>query len=207
MQLCNRTSRFIFQACVAIALCCGVAAAYAQSTRAECIEKLDDAEKCVRLEQITILGTAISADQVTGAAQIISHEQLEEFQQTDIVRALRRVPGVSMQLEDGYGLRPNISIRGTTTERSSRITLLEDNVLIAPAPYSAPSAYYFPTAGRIHSIEVLKGPAAITQGPYTVGGAINLTSTPIPVARSGYAALEAGSDESWRFHGSYVDVT
>lgn len=207
MQYFHRTSRFIFLGCLAVSLSCGISASHAQSSQSECSDNTADADNCLRLEQITILGTAISPDQVTGAAQVISHEQLEEFQQTDIVRALRRVPGVSLQIEDGYGLRPNISIRGTTTERSSRITLLEDNVLIAPAPYSAPSAYYFPTAGRIHSIEVLKGPAAITQGPYTVGGAINLTSTPIPVTRSGYAAVEAGSDNSWRFHGSYGDVT
>ena len=56
------------------------------------------------------------------------------------------------------------------TERSGRIILLEDNILIASAPYSAPSAYYFPKIGRMSAIEVVKGPAAITQGLYTIGG-------------------------------------
>ena len=93
--------------------------------------------------------------------------------------------------------------RGVATERSGRITLLEDNVLIAPAPYSAPSAYYFPTAGRMHAFEVLKGPAAITQGPYTIGGALNMISTPIPNELKGQVMAEGGEDATYRIHAHY----
>ena len=126
------------------------------------------------IEEMTIIGSRADAHQVTGAANYIGPEQLEAFAYADVQRVMRSVPGVSIQVEDGYGLRPNISIRGVATERSGRITLLEDNVLIAPAPYSAPSAYYFPTPGRMHAYEVVKGPAAVTQGPYTIGGAFNM---------------------------------
>ena len=101
------------------------------------------------------------------------------------------------------GLRPNISIRGVATERSGRITLLEDNVLIAPAPYSASSAYYFPTAGRMQAFEVIKGPAAITQGPYTIGGSLNMVSTAIPADLQGKLLLELGEDATARIHASY----
>lgn len=158
------------------------------------------------IENVTVFGTALEARDVAGGASTVDAAQLDEFASTDVVRALRRVPGASFQLEDGFGLRPNISIRGTPTERSSRITLLEDNVLIAPAPYAAPAAYYFPTFGRIHSMEVLKGPAAITQGPYTIGGAINLVSTPLPDQRMGQLKAEAGSDSTWRVHALYGDA-
>ena len=116
-------------------------------------------------EEITVVGNRAEAGNVAGSAHFIGQEELEKFFYPDIQRIGREVPGVSIQLEDGYGLRPNISIRGVATERSGRITLLEDNVLIAPAPYSAPSAYYFPTAGRMSAFEVLKGPAAIHPGP------------------------------------------
>ncbi len=159
------------------------------------------------IEEITIVGERSREKQITGAAQYIGPEQLEELAYSDIQRILRQVPGVSIQVEDGYGLRPNISIRGVATERSSRITLLEDNVLISPAPYSAPSAYYFPTTGRMHAIEVLKGPAAITQGPYTIGGAINMMSTPIPKSHEGNILLEAGEDSTRRLHATWGGVT
>ena len=158
-------------------------------------------------EEVTIVGARETQQGVTGSARVIDSEQLKRFGHTDIQRIARQVPGVSVQVEDGYGLRPNISIRGVATERSSRITLLEDNVLIAPAPYSAPSAYYFPTAGRMSSFEVLKGPSAITQGPYTIGGALNMISTPIPREAEGRIAAEMGQDESVRVHATYGNTS
>ena len=145
----------------------------------------DETETSAFLEEIVIVGEKTRQNQISGAAHYIGPDKLAEFAYSDIQRVLRQVPGVSIQVEDGYGLRPNISIRGVATERSGRITLLEDNVLVSPAPYSAPSAYYFPTTGRMHAIEILKGPAAITQGPYTIGGAMNMVSTPIPVKAKG----------------------
>jgi Fe(3+) dicitrate transport protein len=155
------------------------------------------------VDEITIVGERTDMHQITGAAQYIGEAQLQEQSYSDIQRILRQAPGVSLQVEDGYGLRPNISIRGVATERSGRITLLEDNVLIAPAPYSAPSAYYFPTAGRMHAVEILKGPAAIMQGPYTIGGAMNMISTPIPSVRGGSLKAEAGEDHTYRVHATY----
>jgi len=157
----------------------------------------------LKLDPITIIGTVENARDVAGGASLVSRAEIQEFETTNPTEALRRVPGVSIQFEDGYGLRPNISIRGTPAERSSRITLLEDNVLIAPAPYAAPAAYYFPTFGRIQYMEVLKGPSSITQGPYTIGGAVNLLSTPIPAERQGMLQLESGSDNTRRGHAWY----
>lgn len=156
-------------------------------------------------ETVTIYGSATNAQAATGAAQYIGEEDLAKFVYSDIQRVIRQIPGVSVQVEDGYGLRPNISIRGVATERSGRITLLEDNILIAPAPYSAPSAYYFPTMGRMSAVEVVKGPAAITQGPYTIGGALNMVSTPIPETQGGQVTLEAAQDATYRLHANFGD--
>ena len=143
-------------------------------------------------DEIIIVGKRDDLDGLVGAAHVIGQDVLQRFGYADIQRIVRQAPGVSVQVEDGYGLRPNISIRGVASERSGRITLLEDNVLIAPAPYSAPSAYYFPTAGRMYAFEILKGPSAIAQGPYTIGGALNMISTPIPATGSGSSRLLRG---------------
>ena len=57
--------------------------------------------------------------------------------------------------------------------------------------------------GRLSAIEVVKGPAAITQGPYTIGGALNMVSTPIPTEMSGNIITEAGEDSTYRVHATY----
>lgn len=147
-------------------------------------------------EQFQVLGSREQAEKTPGSAHYISKQDLEQQNHTDIHRILLQVPGVYVQEEDGLGLRPNIGFRGTGVERSSKITLMEDGVLIAPAPYTAPAAYYFPTAGRMESVEVLKGPATVTQGPFTNGGALNMVSTSIPGAFGGDINASLGSNNT-----------
>ncbi len=64
--------------------------------------------------------------------------------------------------------------------------------MIAPAPYSAPAAYYFPTVSRMESIEVRKGSSQIKYGPFTTEGALNLILTCIPVSLIGKLRLNGG---------------
>ncbi|MCF8707659.1 TonB-dependent receptor family protein [Rhizorhapis sp. SPR117] len=152
-------------------------------------------------EAILVIASKPEAFEIGGSIQFLDAEDLAEFSYSDPNRVLRQVPGVNIQEEDGFGLRPNIGIRGSGSDRSARIALMEDGVLIAPAPYAAPSAYYFPQIARMSAVEVSKGPAAIKYGPMTVGGALNLISTPIPDEGSGFAELLAGTDEARRAHG------
>ena len=155
------------------------------------------------IESVTIIGSKEDQNKLAGSGQIISNEDLLKAMDTDIQKILTAVPGVYMRTEEGYGLRPNISIRGTAIERSAKVAIMEDGVLVAPSPYTSSAAYYFPTTGRIYSVEVLKGPAAVSQGPQTIGGAINLISTPIPFAPSGKFVQELGENGMMRTHAYY----
>ncbi|QSS97337.1 TonB-dependent receptor family protein [Psychroflexus sp. ALD_RP9] len=155
------------------------------------------------LSEVTIvanklLGSKFEAKNRTGSAYFISKKDIQKFNYFDVNNLLGQVPGVNIYQEDGFGLRPNISLRGTSPERSSKITLMEDGVLIAPAPYSAPAAYYFPTISRMQNVEVLKGSSQIQYGPFTTGGAINFVSTEIPKdfelnLRANYGSYDTGN--------------
>lgn len=155
------------------------------------------------LEEMFIIGSRSDIQTVPGSAFILDTKELEKFVYTDINRMIRQVPGVYLQEEDGLGLRPNIGIRGAGSERSEKITLMEDGVLIAPAPYAAPAAYYFPTASRMKQIEVLKGAPILKYGPSTVAGVVNLISTEISEEPSGKLNVEAGEYGTNRLNAHY----
>jgi Fe(3+) dicitrate transport protein len=155
----------------------------------------------VVIERVTLTGGSKGLQDIPGSAHYITPKKLDQFSYNDINRTLKNIPGINLQEEDGFGLRPNIGMRGTGVERSSKITVMEDGVLAAPAPYAAPAAYFFPTVGRMHGIEVRKGSSQIKYGPFTTGGALNLISTPIPDEFSGRLSLLAGSFGQVNFHG------
>jgi Fe(3+) dicitrate transport protein len=147
---------------------------------------------------ITVIGTRLA--ETAGSAHVISERKLERFGYDDPTAVLLSVPGVYARGEDGMGMRNNIGLRGVNPDRSKKITLLEDGILFAPAPYSAPAAYYFPLMMRMTGLEVLKGPAAVAYGPYTIAGAINLITRPIPTSTSAGADVAIGQYGYGKIH-------
>lgn len=128
---------------------------------------------------IYVIGSKEKVFYTPGSAYFLDPKELEKFNYQDVNRILDKVPGVYIQEEDGIGLRPNIGLRGAHPHRSKKVSLLEDGILVGPAPYSAPAAYYFPSTSRIGSMEVFKGPSSVKYGPNSIGGAINMVTPKI----------------------------
>jgi Fe(3+) dicitrate transport protein len=180
---------------LALAVCAACGLARAETSPAPA------SDQATLLDRLTVVGSKQSAQETPGSADYLDAEALEKHDHRDIHRILRQVNGVYVIDEEGYGLRPNIGIRGSGTDRNSRITVMEDGVLIAPAPYAGPAAYYFPTAARMSAVEVRKGSSSIKAGPRTTGGTINLISTPIPERTSGRLEFGYGTDQTVQAHG------
>lgn len=149
--------------------------------------------------EVTVVGTRIA--KTAGSAHVLKPQQLERFEYDDPHAALLQVPGVYVRQEDGVGLRPNISLRGVNSDRSKKVTLMEDGILFAPAPYSAPAAYYFPILTRMSNVRVIKGPSSVAYGPQTVGGAIDMVTRAIPSRPAGYLDLGFGQFGYGKAHG------
>ena len=126
-------------------------------------------------------------------SSVVSESELKQFNHTDIHRVVSRIPGVYVQEEDGLGLRPNIGVRGTGLSRMEKLNVMEDGIIIAPAPYASPAAYYSPTMGRMQGLEIRKGSTQIKHGPFTTGGSLNYISTAIPSSSLNSVDFTAGS--------------
>ncbi|HXG28974.1 MAG TPA: TonB-dependent receptor [Nevskiales bacterium] len=155
----------------------------------------------VVLEAVTVIGGPDSAAALPSSSTVIDAETLKSSRVFTTNEALRKAPGVNVRDEEGFGLRPNISIRGLNPTRSTKVLLLEDGIPLAYAPYGDNASYYHPPIDRFDRIEVLKGSAMNLYGPQTIGGVINYI-TPIPPQRlSGGLTLIPGNRDYFNGHG------
>ncbi len=198
----------IYRSLLAGALPIAATAAFAQEPDATktAEETASSSSDVVELAPMHVIGSKENIEFLPGSAAYIDTADIRTHSYDDINRMLQQVPGVYFREEDGYGIFANLSLRGVNSNRSSKVTIMEDGVLTSPAPYSAPAAYYTPTAGRMHGIEILKGSSQIMYGPETTGGVINYLSTPIPQGRTGYIKGVYGSDDDVRLHAYYGDA-
>lgn len=131
------------------------------------------------LATVEVIGAETNLPTIAGTANVVSEVDIETSRPVTVNEVLRRVPGVNVRDEEGFGLRPNISIRGLNPTRSTKVTLLEDGLPLAYAPYGDNASYYHPMIDRYSRIEVLKGANSLLFGPQTIGGVINYI-TPAP---------------------------
>ena len=157
--------------------------------------------KIIELDPVVVIQNITRLDnpflRSPGSSDLVSHTEINRYNDTDVNRILSRIPGIYVQEEDGFGLRPNIGMRGTGVERSSKINLMEDGIPISPAPYASPAAYYSPTAGRMYALEARKGSSQIKYGPHSTGGALNYVSTPIPMNFKSNIIMSGGNHSSY----------
>ncbi|NQZ60109.1 MAG: TonB-dependent receptor plug domain-containing protein, partial [Lentisphaeraceae bacterium] len=156
-------------------------------------------------DRYLVLGSIIpeNGNVLIGSSARLELDDIRTQSYADVNRVLKKIPGINTREEDGYGIFNSISMRGVDSHRSLKITLLEDGIMSAPAPYSAPDAYYSPNAARMSGIEVIKGSSSIKFGPHSVGGVINYLSTPIPTEETFYYKQLFGNYGEARSHAYY----
>lgn len=143
---------------------------------------------------IEVIGSSEQKARIGGAATVISDEQIQEARAFNVNDVLRLVPGLFPREEEGFGLRPNIGIRGLNPTRSTKVLLLEDGLPLSYSPYGDNASYYHPAIERFTGLEVLKGAAQIGFGPHTVGGVVNYLTPNPPTELAGKLRLAAGTD-------------
>lgn len=155
--------------------------------------KLECKQRIVEIPQAVVIGSRGNAGfNRAGAGQTVSQKDLEEIQPVSANEVLRVVPGLNVVDEEGLGLRPNIGFRGLDPDRSRYVLVLEDGVPVSLGPYNEPELYYAPSIDRMVGVEVLKGSAAIEQGPRTIAGVVNYRTEDPPPTEQGRLSLQGG---------------
>jgi len=158
-------------------------------------------ETAVEMPVVEVIGKPERKKTLPGSAQVIDRETLELSHVMTTSEALRKAAGVNVRDEEGFGLRPNIGIRGLNPTRSTKVLLLEDGIPLAYAPYGDNASYYHPPVDRFDRIELLKGAAQNLYGPQTAGGVLNYITPAPPSAFAGGVRLTGGNRDYLNGHG------
>lgn len=177
-----------------------------QSSRLEVVLLPAAIAESVVITSSHLVSNLESVERIPGSVEIVDARTLEKSRAFTSTEVLRKVAGISARDEEGFGLRPNIGIRGLNPTRSTKVLLLEDGLPLTYAPYGDNASYYHPPIDRFETVEVLKGSGQILYGPQTIGGVVNyITPTP-PSTRSGSIILTAGSHSYFNGHVNYGDT-
>lgn len=154
------------------------------------------------LATIEVVGRLPAPETAEGSATTLDQSVLVSARALTVNEALRKVPGVTVRDEEGFGLRPNIGIRGSNPTRSTKVLLLEDGLPAMYAPYGDNASYYHAPIQRYDRIEVLKGAGLLRFGPQTITGAINYITPVPPDDAEGHVELSAGTRGYRALHAS-----
>jgi Fe(3+) dicitrate transport protein len=157
----------------------------------------------LQLPAVEVIGSEETLQKLQGSGFLLDQEELYRSHVFTTNEALRKVPGVNVRDEEGFGLRPNIGIRGINPTRSTKTLLLEDGLPLAYAPYGDNASYYHPPVDRFERIEVIKGASQILFGPQTITGAINYVTPTPPRAPGGFARFTGGNRDYYNGHFNY----
>ena len=136
------------------------------------------------LAEIVVVGSMSDVSTVPGSGVAIDLEQLERFDYIDLHQVLSSVPGVYVREEDGYGLRPNIGIRGAVARRVPR-AVRSRHAVRRPRSRRSSSRHHL----RSHGKHARGGPGGGVQE--TRGG-----SERVPAGAARYNAGRCGRSEA-----------
>jgi len=154
----------------------------------------------IAVARIDVIGSKDQQFRQSSTSTIIEQQDLESARVMTTNEALRKVPGVVVRDEEGFGIRPNISIRGLNPTRSTKVMLLEDGIPLAFAPYGDNASYYYPSIDRFSRIEVQKGANQVKFGPQTIGGVINHITPDAPEEFRGWGSIMLGNRDYTNAH-------
>ena len=156
-----------------------------------------------KMPTVEVIGGQEALQALPSSGFILDEQELYRSHVFTTNEALRKIPGIHVRDEEGFGIRPNIGIRGLNPTRSTKTLLLEDGLPLSFAPYGDNASYYHPPVDRFVRVEVLKGANQILFGPQTISGTINYITPAPPLTPAGHVSITGGNRDYLNGHLNY----
>ncbi|MCG9598669.1 TonB-dependent receptor [Vibrio sp. Isolate25] len=114
-----------------------------------------------------------SSSDVIAPIEIVTKEEIEAIQAKSLTEVLRRLPGVQIASNGGYGQTTSVFIRGS---ESDHVLVLMNGVRIGDA-YSGGAAINAISLNGVERIEYIRGPRTAIYGSDALGGVINIITS------------------------------
>jgi vitamin B12 transporter len=111
-----------------------------------------------------------TVDSTTAAVSVVTREEIEASQATDLIQVLNTLPSVQISDTGGMGSTQSIFVRGTS---SKHVLVLIDGIRTGSATSGTVNFSAIPLVS-IERIEFLRGAGAAVYGADAVGGVINI---------------------------------
>lgn len=151
------------------------------------------AEETSVLEEVVVSATRTPTriSQLGSSVTVITSEEIEAKQQTQVIDVLRSVPGIDVVQTGSKGASVSIFMRGTT--RGHTLVLIDGVEFRDVSNTNAGAELANLTTDNIDRIEVVRGPQSVLYGSDAIGGVINIITKKGNKKPTGYLLAEAGS--------------
>lgn len=152
--------------------------------------------------EITVTASAIEepVEEVPVSVEVITREEIEQKQATDVAELLRSVPGIIVARAGSVGKQASLFMRGAS---STQTLVLWNGIEINDPYFSGFDWGRFPT-DAVERIEVVRGPFSSLYGADAIGGVINIISR--EPADEIFGAVSLGQNDYGHFRAGFSSV-
>lgn len=156
---------------------------------------------------ITAGRKAQTIDETLAPVTVITRQDIERYQATEIADVLRRVPSINIANTGGTGKVTSVFMRGTSNKQ---LLVLVDGIKIGSATLGETSFHHIPL-DQVERIEVVRGPRSSLYGSEAIGGVVQIFThkgqkgfnPSVKIAAGSHNTqristnLSSGTDNSW----------
>lgn len=143
---------------------------------------------------VTANRKAISIDETIAPVTVITRQDIENSQATELTDVLRNVVGINVSSTGGLGTTSSVFLRGTN---SDHVLVLIDGVKVGSATVGS-TAFETLELSQVERIEVVRGPRSSFYGSEAIGGVIQIFTRRADSKRGVSASVGFGNNGTYK---------